>query len=103
MRFDIHSAGLAMSRKAKTWVQGKLQSLLDRFASKVRRVAVLGRDVNGPRGGLGVKCRLIADVDRFGPVIASAVDTSWPRAFGKASARLKNSVGRAVERSRRFA
>ena len=48
----------------REFVQRKLAFALSRFADRVQSVDVLLDDVNGPRGGIDQRCRLIVGLKR---------------------------------------
>lgn len=79
----VRARGLDLSEGDKETLAKRIDSACDRFADRIRRVDVTFEDVNGPRGGVDVKCHvhvalrdgLDMDVDSLGasPLEAASV------------------------------
>jgi ribosomal subunit interface protein len=73
----------------------RLRSALERFRGHVDDVQVRLSDVNGPRGGVDKRCRLVLSVARGGVVVAEGRATNFYQAVDLAANRAARSVRRA--------
>ena len=98
MKFEIRARGLSLSRALKEHAERHFRFALDRFGERVRRVHVVVEDVNGPRGGEDIHCKVTADLTTPGGLILREVSTNPFAAVARAADRLAHGVGRRVER-----
>ena len=101
MILDLRSSNLSISEALREHIVRRLDFALRRFASRVHRVVVRLVDVNGPRGGLDKRCRIIAHLSPSGSVIVEATDADVYVAASQAAIRLDERIARALERRRR--
>jgi putative sigma-54 modulation protein len=99
MRISIHGRGLGVDGAVLLRVERRLGFALGRFDSRVGRVDVHLSDVNGPRGGIDKRCRVVVEVLGHGPVVVEGTDASLPAVIDRAADR----VGQAVRRRLDFA
>jgi ribosome-associated translation inhibitor RaiA len=94
MRLEIRRRGMKATEELRVHVQERLQVALDRFARSIDQVWVYLRDVNGPRGGLSKKCRIVVELPRRGRVVVTGVDTDIFAAITRTASRAKFAVRR---------
>jgi hypothetical protein len=68
MRIDIHASRLVLSEEQRQQIHRRASFALSRLASRIVRVEVLLQDINGPRGGIDKRCRVLVHLDR-GPAV----------------------------------
>jgi hypothetical protein len=82
MQVEIESRNLRLDPQVRGWIERRLHHALERFGARVLLVRVGLEDVNGPRGGPDVRCRLCARLARAGPPVVEAVEPDlipgWP-------------------------
>lgn len=83
-------------------LEHRLGLALDRHLDLVTSLSVVLDDVNGPRGGLDKRCRLVARGPSIGEVVLEEVAFQWSGAIDGAIATLAKAVARQHQRSRRF-
>jgi ribosomal subunit interface protein len=98
MRLEIRQRGMKVTEELRVHVRERLQLALGRFARSIDRVWVYLRDVNGPRGGLSKKCRIVVELPRRGRVVVTGVDTDIFAAITRTASRAKFAVRRHVKR-----
>ena len=81
-------------------IERRLRFALARFGTRVVRVIVILQDCNGPRGGIDKACRVMANVEGCGAIVATAVDSEWTAAVDQAVARVGHAVSRRLGRLR---
>ncbi len=73
MRIQITTQNMSLTAALRELVHTRLQFALGRFAHRIEEVAVNFEDVNGPRGGRDVHCRLKLLLRPRGALNVSAV------------------------------
>jgi putative sigma-54 modulation protein len=100
MRLEIRRRGVKVSEELRTYLKERLGLALGRFARHIDRVRVYLRDVNGPRGGPGKKCRVVVELPPRGRVIVAGADTVISGAVARTASRAGFAVKRHVKRRR---
>ena len=92
----IHQVDLTF--ELRDHVRRRLEFALGRLGPAVRAVRVTLADVNGPRGGVDKRCRIVLSGSHR--TIAEAVDADPYAAVDRACERLAHALRRLVERGR---
>lgn len=66
-----------------------IQTALDRFRHRLKRIEVYVEDVNGPRGGIDKECRFIAELHHMPSIVIREQAESVRKAVGLATNRAK--------------
>jgi len=103
MWLTIHLQSLDIDEVARERVERRLRFALSRFSSQVGRVTVLLIDVNGPRGGLEMRCRVVVDVLGHRRVVVEDTDNDLNAAIDRAADRIGHAVSRILDRARLYA
>lgn len=103
MLLNVLSRGVVLTDSMRAAVQRKLDFALDRFGDRLDRVEVTIEDVNGPRGGVDKRVRLLLSGPvRRGVVIDERGDNVMA-VMSSAANRASQVLGRIVERKNRQA
>ena len=100
MRLEIRRRGVKVTEELRTYLKERLRLALARFGRHINLVRVYLRDVNGPRGGLGKKCRIVVELPPRGRVVVTGVDTDIRAAITGTANRAGFAVKRHVKRRR---
>ena len=100
MRFEIQGRKLTVTDALRTHIERRLQFALGRFGGRVASVKVCLQDINGPRNGTGMRCRIAVGVRPTGSVVIEDTDADLYAAVDRAADRAGRSVGRHLERAR---
>lgn len=94
MRIEVRGRNLAETTGLQHHVERRLRFALGRFAGAVGRVTVRVEDLNGPRGGVDKRCRLVVALTPRGELIIEDEDADVRALLDRSAER----AGRAVER-----
>ena len=94
MRIEVRGRHLAETADLQRHVERRLRFALGRFSGAVGRVTVRVEDVNGPRGGVDKRCRLVVALAPHGELIIEDEDADVRALLDRSADR----AGRAVER-----
>jgi putative sigma-54 modulation protein len=98
MRFEIRRRGLKVTEELRNYIKERLRLALTRFGRHIDLVRVYLRDVNGPRGGPGKKCRIVVGLPRRGRIVVTGADANISAAVTSAASRAGFAVKRHVKR-----
>jgi hypothetical protein len=96
----IRVDGLTIDDDAREHIRRKLNANFARHARSVQRVSVRLRDINGPRGGLDIQCRIKVVLSGLPSVVVELQAEVYRVAFSGALAAAERAVRRALQRRR---
>ncbi|HJT75813.1 MAG TPA: HPF/RaiA family ribosome-associated protein [Gemmataceae bacterium] len=100
MRLEIRRRGVQVTEGLRAYLKERLRLALGQFARHINRVRVYLRDANGPRGGLGKKCRVVVELPPRGRVVVAGADMGISGAIARTAGRAGLAVKRHVRRRR---
>ena len=92
MRIQITTQNMSLTKALREFVHTRLQYALGRFAHRIQEAAVSFEDVNGPRGGPDVHCRIKLLLRPRGEVNVPAVAVFPGDALSRAAQRAARCV-----------
>ncbi len=98
MQLEIRRRGVKVTKELRTHLNERLQFALGRWARRIDLVRVYLRDVNGPRGGLDKKCRIVVAVPPRGRVVVTGAGTDLAAVITLTANRAGFAVKRQVKR-----
>jgi len=101
MRLRIQGRGFCLTDGLRAHVERRLAFALGRRRGQVRSVTVLLDDVNGPRGGVDKRCRIVVQLSASGDVRLEQLDPSLYTSIDRAADRARRAVARKLGRRRR--
>jgi hypothetical protein len=84
----------------RCWLAETVTGALARFTCRIQAIHVWLEDVNGPHGGLDVRCRVEVKFKSRGRICVSALAADEYAATAKATIRAREQVDRQVKRAR---
>ena len=100
MKIAVRFLGIPVSEALREHGERQAQSHLARFEKDLESVEIRIRDVNGPRGGEDMECKVSAKGPRLGFASLAELSGDAYHSVGLALMRLGRSVARTLERSR---
>jgi hypothetical protein len=89
-----------LSKSHRGAISGILASALGRFERRVRTIHVWLEDVNGPRGGIDIRCRIDIDLRPRGTFSVAALAADELTATAEAAVRARELVDRRIKKLR---
>jgi putative sigma-54 modulation protein len=100
MHIEIHGQNLRVGDQIQKHVKRQMDFALGQFDSWISGVVVHLEDVNGPRGGVDKCCRVLVNIKHGKTIKVENVDRDFAVAINRATDRLRQVVGREVEKRR---
>ncbi len=102
MRFSVSGDRVEVTPGLREYIDRRLYFALGRFGPAIDHVTIRVGDVNGPRGGVDKRCRIVVKLRASGssPIAVDDNDEDLHAAVARASSRAGRTVARAVERKR---
>jgi hypothetical protein len=96
----VRTSGIGVDPDLRRRIHRRLGWRLGKFAPHIERLTVRFEDVNGPRGGIDVACRIKAVVSGLPSLVVTELAGNQIEAFDRAGQRIERAVRRAVGRAR---
>jgi putative sigma-54 modulation protein len=100
MQVEIHGQNLRLDDQIQEHVERQMDFALGQFDSWISGIAVYLEDTNGPRGGVDKRCRCLVNIKHGKTIKVEDEDRDFTIAVNRAADRLRNAVGREVEKRR---
>ncbi len=98
MKLRVVGESISVSEGLRDFVTRRLEFALGRFTPEVERVTTRVGDVNGPRGGVDKRCRMVVKLRGLDSVLSEARADDLETVVALAAERLARGVARALER-----
>lgn len=98
IHFTLQARGLELTGSHHRATRRILTSALGRFARRVQTIRVWLEDVNGPRGGVDIRCRIDVHFRPRRSITVSALAIDEYAAIAAAAARTRELVDRRAKR-----
>lgn len=100
MRCDIRSGHVNLRSALRDYIEMRLDRSLGRIQDRISRVTIRLDDINGPKGGIDMRCHAEAHLVRSGMVLADVVAGDVRTAVDEAADRLALRVRKHFGRQR---
>ena len=100
MRLDVRIQKVDFPKAVNQYIERRLRFCLGRFASRIRRVSVRIFDLNGPRGGADILCRITARLVPSETIVVQEVNADLFAAIDRAAERAGQTLARRLSRVR---
>ena len=100
MQLVIRSKNIELADGFKEYVEYRMRFALARFNQRIRDVVVTLADVNGPRGGVDKRCRVVVRLNPSAKLSIDETDVDLETAVAHAAERMERAVTRRLRRWR---
>ncbi|MEN8719869.1 MAG: HPF/RaiA family ribosome-associated protein [Oceanococcaceae bacterium] len=98
MNLHMQSRPFSLTAGLRQAVRRALRPVDRRFGESLQSVQVRLDDINGKRGGVDKRCRLVFGLPHVEPVVVEALSDDMYRAIGMASRRAQHALDRRTQR-----
>jgi ribosomal subunit interface protein len=98
MSINIQARGFRLTAALRDYVSTKLEKTRQRYRDQIPKISVTLQDINGPRGGEDMRCKIIFTVDGQRPLVIQETAEDMYDAIAIAANRAKWAVTRQFER-----
>jgi len=100
MQVEIIHRNVRVTTEQKEWIDRRMHFALGRFAGRVRHASIIFSDINGSRGGVDKKCRLVVTLNPQGEIVLEEVATNIEAALSMIADRASRTVARQLDRQK---
>jgi ribosome-associated translation inhibitor RaiA len=97
---NIRADRVTLDDDDRVYIRRRLGEMLGKYAASIERVTVRLRDINGPRGGVDLLCRIKVVLSDLPSVVVEEQAASFGPAFTTALSGIERTVQRRVQRRR---
>ena len=98
MQTNIVHRNVSVTPDQKVWIDRRMQFALGRFAGRVRAASLVFSDINGARGGIDKKCRLLVTLSPVGVIVLEEMGSNIEAAVSMIADRASRTIARQLER-----
>ena len=97
---NVRVTGVSLDEEDRAYIRRRLGEKLGKYADSIERVTVRVRDVNGPRGGVDIVCRIKVVLSGLPSVVVEHQAALLQPALTRAFTGVERAVRRTVQRRR---
>ena len=97
---NVRVEGVTLDEDDRAYIRRRLGEKLGKYAGSIERVTVRVRDINGPRGGVDLRCRIKVVLSDLPSVVVEHQAVRLQPALTRALAGTERAVRRALQRRR---
>lgn len=98
MYINIQCRGFPLTEALKDYVKSRVRLALERYRHNIASVSVMLADVNGPKGGEDMQCRISIKSSRLPAIVVQETAVDMYDAINMCSHRAKRSASRQLEK-----
>jgi ribosome-associated translation inhibitor RaiA len=98
MQLSIHFGNLEPAASVRDDVAELIRSAVDKFDSRIRRISVSIRDVNGPKGGEDKQCRCVVHLKRMRPIVIQDAGENYRKLVNQVADRVSYTLSQRMDR-----
>ena len=103
MQLNVQARPFKLTPALEASVAHNLSAVESRFGDRIRKVTVRMDDINGDKGGIDKRCRIVIDAQPRHTVVAQALTEDMYQSISVAARRAETALTRSLQRSRRSA
>lgn len=98
MQLSIHFGNLDPAASVRDDVADLMRSAVEKFDSRIRRISVSVRDVNGPKGGEDKQCRCVVHLKRMRPIVVEDAGENYRKLLNQVADRVSYTLSQRMDR-----
>lgn len=98
MKISIHTRGFSLSDALAKHTDSKLRLALGLYRDKIQRAEVFLCDVNGPKGGEDMSCKIKVKAKGYSSIVTQQTANDMYDAINICSHKVKRTVGRRLDK-----
>lgn len=98
MELELRVRGTYFLEALRNYMERRLRFSVRRLGHRINRLRVSVEDLNGPRGSVDKRCRIVAEIFPSGNLIIEETDARVHEAVDRAADRLRRSIRRELKR-----
>lgn len=98
MELELHVRGTDFLEALRNYAERRLRFSVRRLVHHIRRLRIYVEDLNGPRGGIDKRCRIVVEFAPSGNLVIEETAARIHEAVDRAAGRLRRSVRRELKR-----
>ncbi len=98
MLIKMHSRGITLPEELKEYTSSKIRLTLGRYFDKIQRADIYLTDVNGPKGGEDMMCKVKVAISGQPPVVVQETNQTLRESINACAHRVKRTLGRRFKR-----
>ncbi len=100
MMLSTHFGNLDFAPSARTQFADLMLSSVERFQSRIRKMNVSVRDINGPKGGIDKQCRCVIHLKRMSPIVIEDADDNLQNLVNRIADRVSYTLSQKIDKVR---
>ena len=100
MQLNVQARPFKLTPALEASVVRSLKTVESRFGEHINRVMVRMDDINGQRGGVDKRCRIVIDANSHQTVVAEALSEDMYQSILQAAKRAESALNRSLRRRR---
>jgi ribosome-associated translation inhibitor RaiA len=100
MQITVYGLSFELTDAIERYVEGRIKLSLATASDRINTVSVRLADINGDRGGIDKRCRIVIWLRNSRTIVIEAVDPDLYAAVDAAASRAKEAVWRQIKRRR---
>ncbi|GAA5315534.1 MAG: hypothetical protein AseanaTS_07390 [Candidatus Pelagadaptatus aseana] len=98
MLVKIHARGLSLSENLKRYTESKIRMALGIYGDRIKRADIFLKDINGPRGGMDMDCKITIRPDGQPAITVQKTTADMYDAINVCSQKIKRAARRRFDR-----
>ena len=98
MLIKIHSQDVSINDKLRGYIQTKLRLTLGLYHDKIQRTDIFLKDVNGPKGGKDIACKIKVKADGHTPFVSQQTTEDVVSSVNIAAHKIKRTASRRFDK-----
>ncbi len=101
MKLSTHFENFEPAQVVKDDFSELMLNAVERFQSRIRKLNVSVRDINGPKGGVDKKCRCVLHLKRMAPIVIEDTADNYLNLVNRVAERVSYTLSQKIDKVRK--